>query len=140
MLKKRESNIELLRIIAMFMIISYHFVYRSNWSITFLQDGYINYYLCLLGSFGQIGVDLFFIISGFHMAQSKNLNPRKVLPIARKTWFYSLAIFLFSYYSIPPLSSTNHRQKKSLNHSFLYSLTDIGLSVSLSLFGYYTHI
>lgn len=77
------------------MIIAYHFVFHSNWPPAFQLDTSINYILCFLGSFGRVGVGLFFIISGFHMAQSKNLSVKKILPIAYKTWFYSLAIFFF---------------------------------------------
>ncbi|MDC7280265.1 acyltransferase [Butyrivibrio fibrisolvens] len=79
----RASNIELLRIVAMFMIISYHIILHcvnvqlvNVTSIEKLQNGWFNnpmFYkqllaLALMMPFGLVGNALFIIISGYFLA------------------------------------------------------------------------
>lgn len=67
--KERKSNFEILRILAMVLIISYHFVFHSNYNY-----GAINAHDFILRTFwlfGEIGVNLFMLISGYFMVHSK---------------------------------------------------------------------
>lgn len=92
--KTRTSGIELLRILAMIMIVAHHFATHVQWE----QISSINHYwITILGSFGRIGVGIFFIITGYFLARQKDYNWRKIFNTIRPTWFYSLmflAIFL----------------------------------------------
>ena len=58
--KQRNSNIELLRIIAMFMIIASH--YPHGLSGTDLGYGANRYFYSIFTAFGQVGVGIFLLI------------------------------------------------------------------------------
>lgn len=88
-MKKRNSNIELLRIIAMLMIIAYHIFRHCMYiqltdinSITMLNNGWFSYpsffkRLCILAvisPMGQIGNAIFLIVSGYFMADKKSID------------------------------------------------------------------
>lgn len=50
---------------------------------------------------GKVGVDLFILISGYFMVDSK-ITMRKILKFIAQVWFYSVVIFvLFSYVVFP---------------------------------------
>lgn len=65
-IRTRESNFELLRIVCMFMIVWNHFFTHGPW-----QDAGINSYLAHIFSFGKAGVDIFVMISGWFLVNSK---------------------------------------------------------------------
>ena len=97
---KRISNIELLRIIAMVMIIMHHFALHG---CSRLQRDYtfntVVVDIFILG--GKVGVDLFILISGYFMVDSK-ITMRKILKFVGQVWFYSISIFFLFYIIITP--------------------------------------
>lgn len=93
----RSSNFELLRIVAMFMIVLHHctvhgvFSYWHN-NTTFIH--HINNFLCsFLASGGKIGVTIFVLISGYFLCMQdfkisrllkiylNYIEPKKKLPL-----------------------------------------------------------
>lgn len=92
--KPRNSSIELLRILAMLMIVAFHFTLKTPWQfpseITIDQ-----YFLWTFNAFGKIGVSIFFIIMGYFLYRARDLSWKKVFRITRPVWFYSIAIFIF---------------------------------------------
>jgi len=71
----RNSNVELLRIIAMIVIIIHHYMYHGLLKTEFYN---INYYIAnILSIGGALGVDIFFIISGYYIYKSK-ITARKI--------------------------------------------------------------
>ena len=71
--KERQSNIELLRILAIMGVIVLHYnnplIGRG---ITYAKEGSVNFYiLYFLESLFACGVDLFMLISGYFMCESK---------------------------------------------------------------------
>lgn len=60
----RLSNIELLRIIAMIMIVFHHYATHGGayWNV---YDGANEWISTVMISFGKIGVDIFMIICGY---------------------------------------------------------------------------
>ena len=96
----RESNFELLRIIAMILIISHHlacFGYFEHASEN-LSVFYNNIFSALLVPFGKLGVVLFVLITGYFMINS-NTKIKSLLNLYFQTLIYScsiLGIFLFS--------------------------------------------
>ncbi len=105
---ERQSNFELMRIFAMFLIIGCHFVcniYPVQTQV-FLNDVVIALYF----PGGQVGVALFFILTGF-FGESSVPKPRKIAKIVAELFFYawlSLIIYAlakyFSFYDFPRLS------------------------------------
>lgn len=90
--KKRDSNIELLRILAMIMIVAHHFSVHGNFqsdSVSFVN----NIWLKILFSGGKIGVDIFILISGYYLINSKEIKIKKVLMLLLQMLFYSILIF-----------------------------------------------
>lgn len=67
---RRESNMELLRIVSMFMIIVFHCTIKSGFQI---QAGFSVNKLILkcFWMLGELGVNLFMLISGYYMAKGR---------------------------------------------------------------------
>lgn len=93
--KRRQSGIELLRIIAMLMIIGYHAVTSNSVDFLYLHqlDGVKFFYELILGSGGWIGNVCFFTISAWFIAGSKNLSIRKNL---RRAWLLEREVLFWS--------------------------------------------
>lgn len=99
---KRNSRIELLRIVSMVLIVAWH------WSTQFctvegnaVLDTRISLYhgfAVLFGSWGQIGVDLFIIISVYFLQQRNAFKAKKVIDLVIETMFYGLLWVLVSRY------------------------------------------
>ena len=89
----RKSNIELLRIISMFLIILFHF---SDWGnlINIHNISLSNTILGIfLNSFGTIGINIFVIISGYFLINSK-FKVKKLIKLMLEVIFYSISIVL----------------------------------------------
>ena len=94
--EERNASLDILRIIAMFMIMSAHFLGWGG-AVNKLTTSDLNYFIIMpIYFFCQIGNILFFLLAGY-FAKKPKVN--KVLFIQRKTWFYSffitLIIFIF---------------------------------------------
>lgn len=100
--KERQSNIELLRIIAMVLIVFHHFVVHGvlNYDLpaTTLPLKYMssNMTAQLIASCGKVGVDLFVMISGYFLITttlSSGKMKKRLISLLLQIWFYSLVIF-----------------------------------------------
>ncbi|MDR0830363.1 MAG: acyltransferase [Prevotellaceae bacterium] len=93
---KRESNIELLRIVAMFMIVVHHYCVNSGLTQLFdFNNITFNTILVQFMAFGgKVGVNIFFIISGFFMINS-TFKFEKVLKLVLQILFYCVLVGLF---------------------------------------------
>lgn len=90
--KKRELNFELLRIISMFLIVMYHF---SDWGgVININDNIPNKIVgCFLNIFGNLGVNLFVLISGYFLINSK-FKFKKLLRLIAEVFFYSVILYV----------------------------------------------
>ena len=89
--KQRNSNIELLRILAMFLIVMHHFAVHSdfvfpdpNWSnerlfVQFMSFG------------GKVGVDIFVMISGYFLVK-QTFRLQKLCRLLGQCWFYLIVV------------------------------------------------
>ena len=90
----RLSNFELMRMVAMFMIVASHYAVHG---ITAFNAGYlqesvplINKFLVIgLGEGGSIGVALFFMLSGFFLCKKDNPH---CIRIITQTFFYAIVL------------------------------------------------
>ena len=113
----RKSNIELLRIIAMLMIVANHFSVHSNFEITSVT--FINcIWLQLLSTFGKLGVNLFVLISGYFLISSKKVKTQKVLKLFLQMLFYSLLCYIIFI----GLGIENFNRKDMINHFLAYPI------------------
>ena len=103
--KKRDSNLELYRIIVMFLIVAHHYVVCSGLTAA---DGpiYLAYFswrtlfLLLFGAWGKTGINCFVLITGYFMCQSQ-ITVRKFAKLFFEVMFYRIiiyAIFLLTTY------------------------------------------
>lgn len=94
--KVRESNFELLRIFAMFLIVLHHCVAHGvfyYWSNNVSSLDYINNFLAILtASGGQVGVTIFVLLCGYFSCQQE-FRLSKWFKIYLKMLFVSLLIF-----------------------------------------------
>lgn len=100
-IKVRESNFELLRIIAMLMIVIHHFcfhgVYEQGWNTNVTLLNHVNnLFLQILNLGGKIGVNLFILITGYFFI-NKSVEIKGFFKIFFMTVLYSLIILLASY-------------------------------------------
>lgn len=93
---KRDSNIELYRIISMLLIIAHHYVVNSG--LTY-PDGpvYTNafslqsLFLLVFGAWGKIGINCFVLITGYFMCKSR-ITPKKFAKLFFELMFYRIVI------------------------------------------------
>lgn len=76
--KKRESNLELFRIIVMLLIIAHHYVANSG----LMSEQYLfaaptslkSIFLFSFAAFGKIGINCFVLITAFFMCEKKHFS------------------------------------------------------------------
>ncbi len=91
---KRNSNIELLRIISMFMIVISHYSVHNDIVKSALPLG-LNRYLLEISVLGNIGVILFVLITGYFSINNKEpFKIRKLFVLLFETFIYSSLIFV----------------------------------------------
>ena len=109
--RSRNSSIELLRIISMFMILASHFLVHNVTDYTVLEPGFTRFLLqTFLETSGKVGVVVFFTISAwFFLDRSQTVHGcvRRVWMLEREVLFYSLLLaalyILFDKTDIGPL-------------------------------------
>lgn len=93
MIKERQSNIELLRIFAMLMIVAYHYIYHGIIHY-YHEDAFIiwkegdllhRFFASALVYGGEVGVGIFFLITGYFQINRKKGT---ILKISLETIFY----------------------------------------------------
>lgn len=100
--KKRNSSIELLRIICMLLIVAHHYVYYGIYNpISYDNFTGTRVFLQLAGAFGQWSCAVFAIISGYYISNIKFDSKetifkhyKKVLPMVAQFVLYSVLILL----------------------------------------------
>ncbi len=97
----RNSSIELLRIVAMIMIVGHHYVYSTDATFFLQQPFSIKELLYLfIQSLGKVGVFIFFAISAWYLCSPQNTSVRKTLEriwiLEREVLFYSLGLLIVS--------------------------------------------
>ncbi len=90
--KKINSSIELLRIISMFLIILSHYSVHGGIKIETLNFGF-NKLILQNVTLGNLGVDIFILISGYLIVKSK-FNAKKVIKLIFQVMFYSILFYI----------------------------------------------
>lgn len=92
-LSKRNTNVEILRIFAMFLIVLSHYVVHSGVINTELPLGFSRF-LFEVGSLGNIGVILFVLITGYYsIGKSNPFKLKKLMSIICQVLFYSMTFY-----------------------------------------------
>lgn len=88
----RNSAVELLRILAMGMIVLSHICVHSGFDSTYSMMT-VNRLFVQFGYLGNLGVALFVLISGYFQCTA-GFRPQSVTRLLAQVWFYSLSLFL----------------------------------------------
>lgn len=85
---KRNSNFELLRIIAMVLIIAFHYTFKAEYypweGMSF--NRYLYYFLYYTG---ELGVNVFLLISGYFLPETTR-KPQKIVIMICQCYFYTI--------------------------------------------------
>ena len=105
--KNRTSNFELLKIIAILIIIGCHFILKgNNYSLNFgvPQDQLYDYdlnlnylFAQLVGSGGEVGVNLFFLITGYFLINNPGFRLSATIKLWIRTILYSVCFSLIFF-------------------------------------------
>lgn len=96
-MEKRNSSIELLRIIAMVFIVMHHFVAHGNFNFDHTEVTINRFFLQLFMLGGKIGVDVFVLISGYFLVKSSGVTVKKVGMFWLQLFSYSSIIYFVNY-------------------------------------------
>ncbi len=95
---KRSSNFELLRILAMLMIVASHATQHSgngDWALITKPFSLNVFATYIFGTYGQTGVILFVIISSWFLCTSNSIHINKAVRLYFQTMISSVLIFFF---------------------------------------------
>ncbi len=109
MQSKRNSNYELLRILSMLLIVAWHYSTQFSENGTGILDQGMSFYhlfAIVFGSWGQVGVDLFIIISVYFLRQSNRFRCAKAIDLVFETIAYGIIWALVCVLVVKPLSRT----------------------------------
>lgn len=104
----RQSNIELLRIIAMIFIIAHHFAVHGgfNFSTDIITVNSLWIQFIKIG--GKIGVNIFVLISGYFLINTKTVKTSKAFKLWFQIFSYSVLIYmLFVLIGLEPFGKRN---------------------------------
>lgn len=96
---KRNSSLELLRILSMVMILAHHYVIHNGYSIELIPFGINRFLLQILLLGGQVGVVIFLSISTWFFLDEKQSFSHcfnRICKLEQELVFYSLILLLFS--------------------------------------------
>lgn len=88
-MKQRNSALELLRIIAMFLVVLSHSTVHGGFGELEASDISINGFILKIFQLGKIGVNLFMLISGYFLS-NKKIEYKRTFPLFSQVWVYSL--------------------------------------------------
>ena len=89
----RKTNIELLRILSMFMIVFAHVTWEGKFVFS-KSDVINNTMIQFPWLFGQIGVICFTLISSYFLSKAERVKWKSLMKIGKVTWFWSLLILV----------------------------------------------
>ena len=90
----RQSNFELLRILAMVIIIAHHFAFHSGFEFPNDRLSINRLWIQFILIGGKIGVNIFILISGYFLVLAKQRKTSKVLKLWGQLFFYSIIIYI----------------------------------------------
>lgn len=92
----RNSAVELLRILAMLMIVLSHACYHGGYDSTYSIVS-VNRFFLQFGYLGNLGVAIFVMISGYFQCRME-FRSRSLSKILSQVWCYSVVLYLICYF------------------------------------------
>ncbi len=126
--KKRQANFELLRIVAMMMVIVLHYIVKGKMSVKLSVDGSVtNHLWWLIQAFCNVAVNVYILISGYFLVEAK-WKISKLVKLVCQVLFYSILVGVLMYtfvkmsYSIPAIGVIYERAAVSKSFGLNYWL------------------
>ena len=89
---KRQANFEILRVLAMAMIVAMHFMLKGGIAVPMSEDGsLVNHAAWLIEAFCIVAANCYVLISGYFLVEAE-WKFRKLITLAAQILFYSLLI------------------------------------------------
>lgn len=101
--QERSSNLELFRIISMFLIVAHHYVVNSGIMVP-MHESLLNwqsFFLFILGAWGKTGINCFVLITGYFMCKSQ-ISLKKFAKLVLEVELYKFIfyfVFVFTGYT-----------------------------------------
>lgn len=114
MVKKRQSNFELMRIVSMLFVVMWHVILHSN---LYNSTGATKFFLEFLILIGIVHINSFIIVTGYFQSD-KQFKWRKFFQTFSITWFYKAIIAIIFFIVIPGLISKGELLKELLPLDF----------------------
>ena len=90
----RNSSIELMRIVMMFLIVAHHYVVNSG---LFVNDVIAGGGVLLFGGWGKVAINCFILTTGYYM-YDRVISVKKFIKLLSEITFYNLVInFIFIF-------------------------------------------
>jgi len=129
--KVRDSSFELLRILAMFLIVLHHFSVHGLWAtggswVTEIPNHTVVIACLAIG--GKVGVDLFVLITGYFMVRQR-FRAKSLFRIIAESWFYAMVV-LFAMFVYRPDTVTESDIVQSIT-PLVFSNWFVGVYVAL---------
>lgn len=106
--RERSSNFELLRILSMFFIVMHHFSIHGEFEFSSEKVTLNRLWIQFMYMGGKINVNIFILISGFFLVNSKKLKLSKVLKLELQLITYSIIDFIIGIITnVKPFSLSN---------------------------------
>ena len=90
----RDSSFELLRIMAMLLIVAGHFSVHGGFNYSSNMISFNRLWIQLISISGNIGVNIYVLISGYFLISSENTKTSKILRLLLQTFSYSILCFI----------------------------------------------
>ncbi len=90
----RQSNFELLRIVAMVLIVAFHLAVHSGFAFPTDTITVNRLWIQLMQIGGKVGVDIFVLISGYFLVSAKTVKTNRAVKLWTQLLFYSVLIFV----------------------------------------------
>lgn len=95
--RKRQANFELLRIVAMMMVIVLHYITKGKIDVKLSSDGSVgNHVWWLIEGFCNVAVNVYVLISGYFLVEAK-WRISKLVKLVCQVLFYSILVGLIMY-------------------------------------------
>ena len=89
---KRQANFEILRVLAMAMIVAMHFMLKGGIALPMSEDGsFVNHAAWLIEAFCIVAVNCYVLISGYFLVEAE-WKLKKLISLAMQVLFYALLI------------------------------------------------
>lgn len=126
-MKKRSSNIELLRVISMFMVVMIHLLTKTSVLWEMNQNQAVYYISWIFYGLCMTGVNCYVLISGYFYKESE-FKLKKLLSLYFQVLFYSIVIALAAYFmQIEFKSSKRQIVFPITNREYWFVTTYLGL-------------